>query len=463
MRSTAPALLIGSNLAVLVAANEIVNNGTAVALLTDGKPLGGHFAGMRTQEAIFDMGMVLLELPTSGVPAQRRSRYQSSVRSDWTRFGGEVTAWLRQMPIRRVPTLTVQLDGRSGPDYLISNRLDLLYGDTVSPPALLADEDPLHARHKNLGSAYDTLTYLDAARVNHGQAWHDKYIRPFSDKVFGVPAPDFLARYHRAAWLPLYYPETLASALNKGVCSMPEYEFFTTDTGFVGALVERLVRRLMNSPLARVISAPIRSLDRHNSVWRCTVDEVVFSAATVGLGIAPGRCRELLSLPFSAPQPVLAASVAIMFCLLNRSEIGRGLACHMVVDPDFATYRVTDQDALAGLDPPLHRIVIEASPDRLSELQSYPTEAAMQVVLLDELRRLMCLRNDQPVQIIKFLIAKNALPVPTQSAVRGAEILREELEATTTGLLLTGSLLDFGATSLNDQIVQGLQLAADLS
>ncbi len=57
----ADALLVGNNLAVLVAAAELGEAGRDVVLVTDGRPPGGHFRGLRVAGTDFDIGMVTLE------------------------------------------------------------------------------------------------------------------------------------------------------------------------------------------------------------------------------------------------------------------------------------------------------------------------------------------------------------------------------------------------------------------
>lgn len=132
----------------------------------------------------------------------------------------------------------------------------------------------------------------------------------------------------------------------------------------------------------------------------------------------------------------------------------------MVVDYDHASYRLTDQDTLAGRDTEHHRVTVEASPERLSAL--YPGQTA-EAALARELCALMKVGDRAGVQVLKCITARNAIGLPTQAAIEAAGQTREALALALPGVSLTGNLLGYGVASINDQIVQGLALAEELS
>src|SRR5262245_59553421 len=162
-------LLIGNNLSVLVAAHELALRGGRVTLCTDGKPLGGHFAGLQIDGQDFDMGMVLLEQHAPAQPGIDLRNFAPVVRNDWTRFGDHAWTWLQgQVDLCRTPTPQVLVQDRVHPDYLIANRLEAFAGAKVGAPAPLEATDERHAAHKNRPGAYDRLDYAQAAQFNHG-------------------------------------------------------------------------------------------------------------------------------------------------------------------------------------------------------------------------------------------------------------------------------------------------------
>jgi hypothetical protein len=470
-RSVPDALLVGNNLAVLVAAAELGAAGREVVLLTDARPMGGHFRGLRLQDIDLDIGMVLLEQAGApGSPAGQvpdLASYQPRVRYDWTRFGPLVGDWQQaHVTTVRTPTPEVLLDGRRWPDHLVADRLDVLAPGDRPLPLPLSREDPRHAAGKVHSPAYDTLTYVEAAELNHGAAVHRRLIAPFAEKLLGPAHGALLARYHRAAWLPLFWPETVTAASQGRSSGLAEYPFWTTDSGFVGELVRSLERRVAELATVTVDGTEVDSVARVDGRWEVrTQGGGQWSAAAPVLGIGPERLQGLLGLPAQERQP--GASVVAVCCLVRGAVIAAPVGCLSVVDPEFTTYRVTDQDALAGLDPEWHRVVIEAGPAAAARLAAGEDVTA---ALVAELCRLLEVRGAgtgdddgaRDVRILKTLTARNAITVPTVDSLAADAAVHEALVAAWPSAVLTGTLLGFGATSMNDQVVQGLAAAQQL-
>jgi hypothetical protein len=447
-------LFVGSNVAVLVAALEAAESGRQVVLLTDGRRVGGHFAGLRLEGHAFDVGMVLLEKAESPEPVDDLPTYRPDVRNDWTRFGASAARWLESVvTLRRTPTPTCLLDGRVWPDYLLANRLDALAAMPFDAPTDLDRKDQRHAANKALSQVYDHLDYARAAALNHGAQLHAHCIEPFVRKLLGVGSEALLARYHRAAWVPLFYPETVAAALAGRRTGLAEYPFWTTESGFVGDLVREVRGRLAGHPLCTVVEEPLATLRaRGEGVVASVEDGRQWSGERPVLGLPLDRCQSLLGLAPAEPGP--AASVTLLFCLAPGSALRQFSGCLSVVDESFATYRVSDQDALAGTAAASHRVVVEASPTLLAQDgDGEPPDE----VLLRELRTLLDVGAQQAVRVLKVMTARNAIGVPTREAVSRSLRAHEQLSAAVPGAVLTGALLGYGATSLNDQIVQGLQ------
>jgi predicted NAD/FAD-dependent oxidoreductase len=453
-------LLIGNNLALLVAASELAKRGRTLTLIADGKPLGGHFSGLRVDGHAFDLGMVLIEKLASSHPGADLRSYDSSVRNDWTRFADRAAHWLEaQVPTRRTPTLQCLVEGRFVADYLIANRLNAFHSADPGANATLDRSDPRHAANKNIGSAYDHLSYGEAARLNHGEVLHARFIEPFVRKVFNVSSDAFEARYHRAAWVPLYYPETLAAEQRGEPIALPEYVFWTTDEGCIARLVATLIERLRAAPTVTLVAAAVSSIERSGRDWVAQVEGGgSWAASQMALGLPAERGRALFGLsPLPAP---MAASVAVTFCLMRADAVGRPLSCLMVVDESFCTYRLTDQDAQAGIDVPWHRVVLEASPNMLA---SHTPPQAVETVMRRELCALMNIGDEGAVRVLKTITARNALTLPTTACVAQAKAAHRALAEAAPGAALTGALLGYGAASLNDQIVQGLKIAEEFS
>lgn len=454
-------LLVGNGFAVLAGAVELASQGQQVTLLTDGKPLGGHFAGIHLEGFDFDVGMVLMEECPATEPGADLRGYDPAVRNDWTRFGDHASAWIRgKVELIKAQTPECLVEGRRVADYLISNRLDGLK-DAPCPPHL-SQSDPRHAKHKCKSGAFDNLTYAEAATWNHGQVWHQRFIEPFVKKVFSVQSSDFLARFHRAAWVPLYYPETLRTAATGQPTGLDEYLFWTTPNGFVGQLVKNLSELLTQLPNVSVISQPLISVSRQHNQWTvATSDGQTHRSSRLVIGLTPDRACALLGVPVTAPLP--AANVSLLFVTVKADHIRANHGCTMIVDDTYAAYRLTDQDALAGMSSPWHRIVLEASPQGIARLHPGKT---VEAALLDELADLLGIDvNDKhdknAIRILRCFTAQNTLPIPTLDHVVRANQTASRLAEAAPGAALSGSLLGYGVASLNDQLIQALKFSEE--
>jgi len=452
-------LLAGNNLAMLVAADALARRGRRAVVFTDGKPPGGHFAGLTLEGRRFDLGMVLLERLASATPGAPLACYDPSVRHDWTRYADRAAAWLDgAATLRPAPTPECLVEGQRVPDYLIANRLDAFHRADLAPPAPLPRSDARHAAHKNTGAAYDRLSYADAARLNHGEAQHARYVEPFVRKLLGTGSDTFEARLHRAAWVPLYYPETLAAALRGEPTALPEYPFWTTDEGSVAALVQATVARLRAAGV-EFVEAPLAAIDvERSAVSLRTADGRAWHGPRLALGLAAERAQSLFGLPAAPPSP--AASVALGLFLVRADAMAAPLSCLMVVDEAHASYRLSDQDAQAATGADWHRVVVEANPDRLAE-RAARDGITTDDLLRAELRQLAGIDDGAALHLLKSFTARNALVLPTAAAVTQADASWRALREAASGVALTGALLPLGCASMNDQIVQGLKVCEE--
>ncbi len=447
-------LVVGNGLAGLICALELARAGRKVALLCDGRAPGGHFRGIQAGGLEFDIGMVMLEQGGSAQPCHDVRDYQPLRRNDWTRFGHIAAHWLQaQLPLRRVPTPSAHLDGRTFPDPIIANRLDVLAGAGFPAPAPLAD-DPLHARHKLDDGPYDGASYAEAAARNHGPALHEWLFEPFVRKLTGAGSQHFLARQHRAAWAPLYYPETLALALAGAEHGLPEYPFWVPESGCVA----QWIRQMHDETVALgavVEQQPLAALKQDAAGWTATSgDGSQWRAPQLVLAAPAPRCADLFGL--SAPAPAPAVSVSLWFCSVPAESADDVDGCRMVIDERHAVYRITCPERQAGLDSPSLRIVAEANPDVVARRHPGvdPTDA-----IRAELAVLLGLASPDALVVHKHITAANALALPTPDKLAIDADFHARLAAAAPGAHLTGTLLGYGIASINDQIVQALQIA----
>lgn len=451
---------VGNNLATLVGAFESARAGAHVKLFTDGGTLGGFFSGITIEGYNFDLGMVLLE--KSSVPASSGSNMRSSMNA-WLLASEQVSNWLDdQGPLIRLDTPEVLINGQTHPDYVMSNRLDLLQYSQVALATTLSATSPYHAANKELGTLYDDLTYAEASKRNHGHDFHEKYIEPLINKITGLDSSCFLARFHRFSWAPLYYPETINSAIRGLETGLAEYEFWTTSSGFTGDLIRGVKEKLSKLSNVEIIEKKLTSLSFGKGTVE--IDGKKFSTGQkVLFGLGMNRSLQLLDSPHNSnssdDSPVINFSVGL--AIVHRSEIHDAAKALFIVDNEYGSYRFTNQDAIAGLNPEWHRISIEAN---TSILQRKYDAFSIDDALEADLRKFLKIRNSENLKMLKILHVKNALMVPSKENVAYKHFLSTEITSLTRdSAILSGDLLGFGSSSVNNQVLQGLRYREGLS
>lgn len=238
----------------------------------------------------FDRGSVLFEF----------SAFREPEATDFPRIG----AWLRAKGIEfnEVPTPSMLWRERLWPDLYIANRLDAVPDAPHWKPKSYA-EFPLLPK-----SEWEAETSLAAASYFlHGADFHATFIEPMCRKISGRPSTEIAAKYHRALWLPLYWPQTLRA--RKSLAT----PFHYPRARYAGAIADVLGNN-ERSP-ANTSAKPSGNPNQGAE------------AAEIQLAFVVAAPREAFSVVF-------------------------------VVD-DSPIYRVTDMDACAGLAPEFHRLVVE--------------------------------------------------------------------------------------------------------
>jgi hypothetical protein len=113
------------------------------------------------------------------------------------------------------------------------------------------------------------------------------------------------------------------------------------------------------------------------------------------------------------------------------------------------------------LDPEWHRISIEANTDILRN--KYDNLSLDDAIKMD-LSKFMKIENSSSLRILKILNVKNGLSLPSKTFVANKKFLSNTISSLTMGnAILSGDLVDYGSSSLNNQIMQGLNYMEKLS
>lgn len=234
----------------------------------------------------FDRGMVLFEFDALREPEK-------------TRFP-QIGAWLRErVPMVEAPTPSMLWRKRICPDLYIANQLEALRDTDCGT------QGHLQGTGCHLTIEGGDVSFEFVSRFQHGDSFHETFIEPMCRKITGRPSREIAAKYHRAIWLPLYWPQTLRA---RASIRTP---FYYPTAGYAG------------NALACLSGTPEYS--GKSATWHNNDSQT--DSISISLAFVVAAPRRTFSVLF-------------------------------VVD-DSPIYRITDMDACAGIDAPEHRLIVE--------------------------------------------------------------------------------------------------------
>jgi hypothetical protein len=503
----------GAALATLVAVAERARRGEPSVLLHTGGAWGGYFGGIEAGGERWDAGVVLHEFTSMRTPAAPPplSDYHPERRNDVGRHFGAVRDWVRsRQPVHDIAPPQMWCEGAWRPDLITANALPALASLPCAAaaraelrarlPELVAS--PWHPRHKGRWTAAGVPSWEALSRLNHGDVLHEAVFEPFARRVLGEALPRLSGLYHRIAWLPLYWPETLLAALQGGAPALPPTVFAHPTGEPVAALVTRLVREIEASPLVQVRRVSIEGVRRERGGFRIEAREapavaggpscasgpsapsspsgaaITLHADRFAWALPPRAGLAAAGLAHTVPEgpPEPRAPLELLFTRLPRAALKREFTVAHVAAagaPGCAVgsvYRVTDVTACAraGRGAPaavggddLVRLCLERRPGAPGAPPAAEADAVRS--MLDDAARIGLLHEGahegaEP-RFAKRLHAPAALALPTREALAQGAAERAALAAAWPGAAFLAMAAGPFVHSLADQIVQGLALA----
>lgn len=463
--------IVGNGVAAMFSALSLGGSGTDVVLVSPSRRLGGHFAGLDLAGRTFDAGMVFLEFTSFNAdPAATIASYDPMRRNDVGRFMPLVERTLERFgEWRRVAPPIMRIDGRNLPDLLIANQLPSLH-HLAAPVREKMEEElqlicargrgPLHPSRKTADPHYHQYDLRTVSLANHGATFHERFIGPFCRKVTGRPAESFSAPYHRMAWLPLFYPETLLAELRRQNPTLPETVFSMPTAGTMSALVREVEQEVRALSSIDVIEGKVTSLasrDGHGPFTMGVGDGIVVHADRL---VWTSDQDQLLRLCGQEAGPVLDRSSLVLASALVRADrVATQHSTLLVPEGEHLPFRVTNQSCASGGDAAECRFSLEWN--------AFTPEGGVRPALSpeqvrDALAELGLVEGDDGVTEVRVDVFKGALVLPTPGNRRVSAEKHRLLDELMPDVARIGSAAPFGATSFNDQVVQGLKVGEEL-
>lgn len=461
-----PTVVSGGSLAALVSALQLADAGEPVVFLSPSSRLGGHFGGTSIGDHPFDVGLVIFEFGTFNAESDPDVReYDADVRNDCGRFVRPLERWVRGLGIElhRTPRFTLWHDGRRIPDFLFDTRVDGIGALPVPMRARIDAElqeqaaggaGRLHARLKYEEASYASRDLASASRANHGATLHDQFIAPFCRKVTGAGPEELLALWSRAAWLPLYWPETALRGARGDAAALADVPFHVVAGGAVRQLVDTIVSKLRAHPLVTMIVGTPTGIEREGARTIVRVgDQRIATRDLVWGGDADAL---LATLHADAIEPPSRIPVTVGLALVQRDALREpAIGTTIVPHGDHLPYRITNQSMNAGADEALVRISAEWHARYLSG-DDATCARALGVALIET----GIIDDPAGIEQTKIVRVPRALVLPTAENQRRVLAARDAIRTLGLPVHLVGPAAGFGASSLNDHLVQGLRAAA---
>jgi hypothetical protein len=461
-------MLIGNSLSSMIAATLLARRGINVVVVNGSPNWGGHFSSVECGGCLWDAGMVLHEFTAYNIQHDIQSihTYDSAVRYDAGRFCAVVRDFVHSYQhTSEIAAPAMYVEGQVLPDLLIANQLNAL-GQLPFASAMQAQllqlvkaKGVLHASRKHVAPDFQQYSYTEASLANHGSAFHDKVIEPFCRKVLDMDAAAIPALYHRAAWLPLIYPETLLSYLQGEPQRLPATSFSYPVGATVGDLARQLMDEMKKSPRITLIAQHPRAIIAQGDGYRVEfAGHEAVPAQKLAWSSSVGELLKALALP-SQVEEFERTSIVLGFLRVPAHDLKMSFSVLNIVESELSIYRVMNQSLCAGEDSAFVRLVVEANAARL------PVDGGKDGVnwgdaMVEDLLRASILRSGVAVERAGIRKMTNSLMRPTfvneRAWARESAVVREVAPQ----IELLGPASGFFTSSFNDQVVQALKLDA---
>ena len=363
-------LVCGNSVAALVCGERLLASGEDVLVLSPNDFLGGHFRGIDIDNVHYDLGMNLFEFTAyRDEPDACIENYDPKTKNDSGRFVSHVKRYVEdelRVKTVQIETPKMYFQGEWYDDFIISDCFESLQKLPSDLQERIAKEldnlrTPcnLHAANKNCSEAFAEADLEKISRANHGDLFHQEFIEPLCRKITNTGSNRLMAYYHRLAWLPVFYPETLKSYFSDTPSPVKKLRFNYPASGESAEPVKVLTDRLNQNgaieinPMAECgikLSDSIVVLENGEKIH---TENLVWANDWANLARATGA---------NAP-PFEAANITCAFFEVESAHVRKRFSTAFIVDGVTPCYRITQFDSCAGKTPETSRFCLEYNTD----------------------------------------------------------------------------------------------------
>jgi protoporphyrinogen oxidase len=463
--STYDFIIYGNSVGALISALELAKK-HKVALVNPAPNWGAHFAGLKINNTSFDIGMNYFEFTTFHQQSNDLLSYNPDARNDSARFAHLIQKYFEEMgSIVEVPTPLCYFEGVFSKDIVITNELEILRQLPLPLRNKIRKEledivkggkSELHTSNKKKNEAlFLNTSYEEVSLANHGYTFHNTFIEPLCKKIFNISSKDIPALFHRVAWTPLFYPETLLDAFDHPEKQLAPTIFHYPGEGYFAKCIETLTERSQdNTNITIVREKTDRIAIDENYVFHFG-DKQASAKHLVWCGDLPTL---LAATGINSAVPEFRkASIALVFLTISKSLLVKEFSTLYVCDENEMIYRITNQDYSAQNNSDTVRMVFEFNNDLLAAKGITDDHG-----LIENVQKFLntsgITEATMPSTQFAVKIFKNAVNLPVLSNFNTFTKLHATVREQLKDVELIGAAAGFVATSFNDQVVQAMKL-----
>ena len=459
-------VIVGTSLACLVTAHEIAKKGEQVTLVSNGGRWGGHFAGVDTCGQHYDAGMAIVEL-TSRLEEEKPdlADYTIFKRNDVGRYVHMMERYLDDVtPLRIIDTPQSYYRSTWNDDFLLCNKFQVFSRWSDSEKQMVVNDlasrtrsDWRHASNKIAKqNMHEIASYHEVSHYNHGAHIHQQFIEPFVNKLTALDSKEVSSIYHRRLWSPMYYPETLADAVQGKVESYSNTVIHYPQGGSFATFPEILIKGIESFENANVVHEKVRSVDSAEKKISLNNGETI-EYEHIAWGGKLFEAFAAFGTDMIQDYSTQRANLTFAFAVVDTAKIKKDFSILFVLDPNVHAYRITNPTNCAGEDTDKTRIMIEYNSDLLSRRGVVPQQ--VKNLSIQTLIQLGIIDNPEAVLDIDVKAIPKLLPIADLHYNELTNTNIRLLQEKNPGLSLIGDSSGMSTRSFADNIVQGLKYA----
>lgn len=435
--------IIGNSYSCLLLSTLISNR--KVYLICDKQFLGGVFNGYTSPLGHFDLGMNYIE-----IYKERENDiklFNPNKRNDFLKFTHKINKYFKDnFKLKKVPVGLSYINGELHEDFIIFDKLSFLSKiPRTDKEAILSQlnfSKKIHPSNKYSNKDYQNYSYKYICKTLYGSFFYENYLEPFLKKVFNCDGSEIPAIFHRLAWMPLYYPETIKDAIN-GVFIKVTNHFYYPETGNFNKVVAPLKDIIQNSSNIEISNKKVQFTSNQS----IKLDNKILKSNDVFIG------KNIKKL--SNEDSPSRTSLILVFTKIKSNNLNKVFSVINVIDNKTPIFRITNQSIHSRGDD-FYKLCFEVNKDYL--LNNFN-----EINVIDEINAFL-LKN----KIVKKMLSSDMMLVKYFDQIIELPTFKNFESFNNTKIMfnnfnLLSPAMSFFSNSLNEQITESIKASEILN